>query len=126
MWSAVRPTPRRRSDPKPHPRRFAPWTGPALARARFSDLISNWNNITQQVELSLPKAQMVVWTVIVLAVFIVKSFLLGALWPVPWELVALTGFSQAGYVGDKFVQSDLGKTVQFLADQDRAAGSDRI
>ena len=91
--------------PAPAETPVQPQALPVLARAHFSDLISNWNDITQQVELSLPKAQMVIWTVIVLAVFIVKSFLLGALWPVPWELVALTGFSQAGYVGDKFVQS---------------------
>lgn len=41
-----------------------------------------------------------------LFLFIVKSILLGALWPVPWELVALTGMSQAGYIGDKYVQSE--------------------
>src|SRR6202161_1312623 len=28
--------------------------------------------------------------------------------------------------GDKFVQSDLAKTLQFMADQDRAAGPDRL
>ena len=28
--------------------------------------------------------------------------------------------------GDKFVQTDLARTIQFMADQDRAAGSDRI
>jgi gamma-glutamyltranspeptidase / glutathione hydrolase len=28
--------------------------------------------------------------------------------------------------GDKFVQSDLAKTIQFMADQDRAAGPDRL
>ena len=73
--------------------------------ARFADLISNWNAHTGQLELSIPKAQMVFWTVIVLGLFVVKSFLLGALWPVPWTMVALTGFSQAGYIGDKYVQS---------------------
>lgn len=73
--------------------------------ARFADLISNWNVHTGQLELSIPKAQMVFWTVIILGLFVVKSFLLGALWPVPWAMVALTGFSQAGYIGDKYIQS---------------------
>src|SRR6202035_3130072 len=29
-------------------------------------------------------------------------------------------------VGDKFVQSDLARTLQFMAEQDRAAGPDRL
>jgi hypothetical protein len=74
--------------------------GPQLA-----DLIASWNQEAGQLEFSLPKAQMVFWTVIVLALFCVKSVLGGELWPVPWQLVALTGFSQAGYVGDKFVKA---------------------
>jgi hypothetical protein len=53
------------------------------------------------VELSVPKAQMVFWTGIILVLFIVKSLLIGGLWEVPWGMVALTGISQAGYVGDK-------------------------
>lgn len=73
--------------------------------AALADLISTWNKTTGQVELSVPKAQMVFWTVLILVLFVVKSILLGSLWPVPWEMVALTGFSQAGYIGDKFVQS---------------------
>lgn len=48
---------------------------------------------------------MVFWTVIVVCLFLVKSFLGDALWSVPWEMVALTGFSQFGYLGDKFVGS---------------------
>lgn len=78
-------------------------------KARWGNLISVWNDKTGQVELSIPKAQMVFWTVIVLTLFVVKSILLGALWPVPWEMVILTGMSQAGYVGDKYVQSFAGK-----------------
>ncbi|MBI4621780.1 MAG: hypothetical protein HY736_01000 [Verrucomicrobia bacterium] len=74
-------------------------------RATWADLVSVWNKATGQVELSVPKAQMVFWTVIILVLFLVKSVLLGALWPVPWEMVALTGMSQAGYIGDKYVQS---------------------
>jgi hypothetical protein len=73
--------------------------------ANWSDLVSTFNKATQQVEVSVPKAQMVFWTVLILVLFVVKSVLLGALWPVPWEMVALTGVSQAGYIGDKLVQS---------------------
>ncbi len=77
-------------------------------RPEWADLISVGGVMTKQGEqpqLSMPKAQMVFWTVIILTLFIVKSVLLGALWPVPWEMVALTGFSQAGYIGDKYIQS---------------------
>jgi hypothetical protein len=28
----------------------------------------------------------------------------GALWEVPWQMVALMGMSQAGYLGPKFVK----------------------
>jgi hypothetical protein len=101
----------------PAPAAVAPVAAPAAAaipppapiirfnsqRAGWADLISVWNKGTGQVELSLPKAQMVFWTITILVLFVVKSILLGALWAVPWELVALTGFSQAGYIGDKFV-----------------------
>ena len=76
-----------------------------LTKAHWGDLISNWNDHIGQLELSIPKAQMVFWTVIILGLFLVKSVLLGALWPVPWPMVALTGMSQAGYIGDKYVQS---------------------
>lgn len=74
-------------------------------RAEWADLISSWNSVARCVELSVPKAQMVIWTAIVLVLFVVKSLLLGELWPVPWELVTLTGMSQLGYVGDKYIQS---------------------
>ena len=79
----------------------APTPNPGLAQ--WSDLVSTWNGTTKQVELSIPKAQMVLWTVLIVTLFCVKSVLDGTLWPVPWELVILTGFSQGGYVGDKFV-----------------------
>ena len=71
------------------------------APPRLSDLISSYNPTFQEAELSVPKAQMVFWTGIMLALFIVKSLLIGGLWEVPWEMVALTGVSQAGYVSDK-------------------------
>lgn len=72
--------------------------------AAWSNLISVFNKTTGQVELSVPKAQMVFWTLVILFLFIVKSLLLGGLWDVPWEMVALTGASQAGYIGDKLIQ----------------------
>jgi hypothetical protein len=37
----------------------------------------------------------------ILVLFVVKSVLRGELWEVPWEVVTLTGVSQAGYLGDK-------------------------
>ena len=51
--------------------------------------------------LSLAKAQMVFWTILLLVLFISKSVLDGAIWEVPWPLVALMGFSQAGYLAPK-------------------------
>jgi hypothetical protein len=75
-----------------------------LVRAHFGDLISTWNSDAKRLEFSLPKAQMVLWTVLVLALFCIKSVLNGTLWPVPWQMVALTGFSQSGYIGDKFIK----------------------
>jgi hypothetical protein len=55
----------------------------------------------QPPELSLAKAQMLFWTVLLLVLFISKSILDGAIWEVPWALVALMGFSQAGYLAPK-------------------------
>ena len=52
-------------------------------------------------ELSMAKAQMLFWTVLLIVLFIIKSVLDGAIWDVPWELVALMGFSQAGYLAPK-------------------------
>lgn len=57
----------------------------------------------QQPELSLAKAQMLFWTLLLLVLFISKSILDGAIWDVPWPLVALMGFSQAGYLAPKLV-----------------------
>lgn len=51
---------------------------------------------------SLAKAQMLFWTALLLILFMTKSLLDGAIWEVPWELVALMGFSQAGYLAPKF------------------------
>ena len=55
----------------------------------------------QPPELSLAKAQMLFWTLLLLVLFIAKSILDGAIWEVPWPLVALLGFSQAGYLASK-------------------------
>lgn len=57
----------------------------------------------QEPELSLAKAQMLFWTLLLLVLFISKSILDGAIWEVPWPLVALLGFSQAGYLAPKLV-----------------------
>ena len=54
-------------------------------------------------ELSLSKAQMLFWTALLLVLFVSKSVLDGAIWEVPWALVALMGFSQAGYLAPKLV-----------------------
>lgn len=66
----------------------------------FGDLVRVFP--TGQVpELSLAKAQMLFWTVLLLALFVSKSILDGVIWEVPWALVALMGFSQAGYLAPK-------------------------
>ena len=51
--------------------------------------------------LSLAKGQMVFWTIVLLVLFVSKSVLDGAIWEVPWPLVALMGFSQADYLAPK-------------------------
>lgn len=79
--------------------------GQLKVRASWADLISTWNDRLGQVELSVPKAQMVVWTALIVVIFVVKSATEGTLWDVPWELVVLTGASQAGYVGEKYMRS---------------------
>ncbi len=48
-------------------------------------------------QLSLPRAQMLMWTVLSVVLFIMKSLLDGHMWHVPIELVALMGMSQLGY-----------------------------
>jgi hypothetical protein len=57
----------------------------------------------QEPELSLAKAQMLFWTLLLLILFVAKSILDGMIWEVPWPLVALMGFSQAGYLAPKLV-----------------------
>jgi hypothetical protein len=43
---------------------------------------------------------MLFWTLL-LVIFVSKSILDGVIWDVPWALVALMGFSQAGYLAPK-------------------------
>jgi hypothetical protein len=52
-------------------------------------------------KLSLAKAQMMFWTLLLVVIFVSKSILDGVIWDVPWPLVALMGFSQAGYLAPK-------------------------
>jgi hypothetical protein len=68
----------------------------------FADLIRVFPAGTAP-ELSLAKAQMLFWTVLLLVLFMAKSILDGAIWEVTWALVALMGFSQAGYLAPKLV-----------------------
>ena len=67
---------------------------------RLSDLIHVFTP-GQAPELSLAKAQMLFWTGLLLVLFVSKSVLDGVMWEVPWALVALMGFSQAGYLAPK-------------------------
>jgi hypothetical protein len=52
-------------------------------------------------ELSLSKAQMLFWTILLVILFVSRSVLDGGIWEVPWALVALMGFSQAGFLVPK-------------------------
>jgi len=53
--------------------------------------------------LSLAKAQMMLWTIHLLTLFISKSILDGVIWDIPWAMVSLMGFSQVGYLAPKLV-----------------------
>lgn len=68
----------------------------------FYDLISLSGVKRGENEVSIAKAQMLLWTIVSLCLFIVKSLLNGALWVVPWELVCLMGLSQTSYVAPKY------------------------
>lgn len=93
------PLPSAPPAPPPAP---VPAVPPALLPMRLSDLISDFNKETRQREVSVAKAQMVFWTILTLGIFLTKSLTDGTLWPVPWQMVALMGMSQAGYVTAKF------------------------
>jgi hypothetical protein len=68
----------------------------------FADLLLGFTPGQAQ-DLSLSRAQMVFWTLLLLVLFVTKSILDGVIWDVPWPLVALMGFSQAGYLAPKLV-----------------------
>ena len=73
---------------------------PTLRTWRLGDLVRLFA-ADRPPELSLAKAQMLFWTLLLLVLFISKSILDGTIWEVPWPLVALMGFSQAGYLAPK-------------------------
>ena len=69
----------------------------------LSDLLSI-PDANGDMKLSLSRAQMLLWTLVMVVLFIAKSAVNQALWDIPWPLVALMGVSQAGYLGGKFSQ----------------------
>jgi hypothetical protein len=73
---------------------------PVTRTWHWSDLVRSFET-GQEPQLSLAKAQMLFWTVLLIVLFVTKSILDGAIWNVPWPLVALLGFSQAGYLAPK-------------------------
>lgn len=79
---------------------------PQVASWHLSDLLRVFapGAGQQPGELSMAKAQMLFWTVVLIVLFVIKSVLEGDIWTVPWELVALMGFSQAGYLAPKLTQ----------------------
>lgn len=87
-------------------------------RPRLYHLVSEINSDGAEV-LSLPRAQMVFWTVITLILFVVKSMLDGVLWQVPWEMVAFMGMSQLGYLGPKWLPQAPPKTPAEVAAAER-------
>lgn len=80
----------------------APGPPPAPRTPAWGDLVRVFTP-GQPPDLSLSKAQMLFWTILLLVIFLSKSILDGAIWEVPWPLVALMGFSQAGYLAPKLV-----------------------
>ena len=80
---------------------------PAAAAPQLTNQDWSWGDLvrtftgSQSGALSLAKAQMIFWTVLLLFLFVSKSILDGVIWDIPWALVALMGFSQAGYLAPK-------------------------
>jgi hypothetical protein len=83
-----------------------PRRNPALG-----DLVRTFPPTGEDPELSLAKALMIFWTVLLLVLFVAKSIVDGAIWDVPWALVALMGFSQAGYLAPKLAPDPTAPTV---------------
>jgi hypothetical protein len=76
-----------------------------IEHPRISDIINNYNVETGEKYPSIVKAQMLFWTILLIVVFVAKSIIDGTLWSVPWELVALMGISQAGYVSPNLMST---------------------
>jgi hypothetical protein len=87
-------------DAQKHQAAVKAGVGPAQRNLALGDLVRVFPP-GQPPELSLAKAQMLFWTILLLVLFVSKSILDGAIWEVPWALVALMGFSQAGYLAPK-------------------------
>jgi hypothetical protein len=71
-------------------------------RPRLGDLVAAIDEDGQE-RLSLARAQMLFWTGLTVVLFVVKSVLEGTLWEVPWQMVALMGISQVGYLSPRLV-----------------------
>ena len=54
----------------------------------------------------MAKAQIFFWTLLTIILFIVKSFLEGNLWEVPYELVIFMGISQGTYIGRNAIANE--------------------
>ncbi|MBN1983226.1 MAG: hypothetical protein JW795_16950 [Chitinivibrionales bacterium] len=78
-------------------------------KLRFRDLIADYQDNGQET-ISLLRVQMVFWSGIVMVLFVLKSFLTGQPWDVPWQMVVLLGLSYSAYLAPKF--SPKGLTVR--------------
>lgn len=70
----------------------------------------------------LSKAQLLFWTVITLAIFVIKSYAAGTLWDVPASLLVLMGISQTGYVSRQQTIIQLEKKASENAQAPKAGG----
>ena len=82
----------------------APRLSPRQRDWSVSDLVSIPSPDGTTTTLALSRAQMLFWTLIVVAMFIAKSVMSQSLWDIPWALVALLGVSQVGYLGGKLAK----------------------
>lgn len=73
-----------------------------MRMGRLNELVCEYPPGVPQGQISIAKMQMLFWTVLMLVLFLVKGLQESKPWEVPWQMVALMGFSQAGYVGPKF------------------------
>jgi hypothetical protein len=75
---------------------------PASHQWSFADLVVDKERPGQE-SASISRAQMLFWTILMVLLFLVKSLANGVVWEVPWEMVALMGISQAGYLTPRLV-----------------------